>query len=69
VHPSGETCFLVDAASKNGTLVNGRILMPYQKCQLTDRDEISIGPQTKMVYFSSTAFHKFLKEMKTAYSL
>jgi hypothetical protein len=64
LHPTGTPCYLVDSGSKNGTMVNGRLLKPYEKYQLVERDEISFGPQTKAVYFSSTAFYAFLGGLK-----
>jgi hypothetical protein len=32
---------------------------------LTDADEISIGPETKVLFFASKAFHSFLSELKS----
>jgi len=64
VHPSGQPCYVVDVGSKNGTSVNGRLLKPYDKCQLSDHDEISFGPQMRLVYFAPPAFTTFLKSLK-----
>ena len=61
--PDG-TCILVDLGSTNGTFLNGSQIEPEEKHPLTDADEISIGPETKVVYFSSTAFHTFLSELQ-----
>lgn len=66
-HPSGAACYIVDCGSKNGTLINGQPLTPYEKYQLVDGDEVCFGPQTRIVYFSSTAFANFLKGLKAAY--
>jgi hypothetical protein len=33
--------------------------------QLADGDEISFGPETKLIYFSPKAFHAFLSELKS----
>jgi hypothetical protein len=66
VHPSGEPCYLVDPGSKNGTAVNDRSLMPNERYQLHDRDEIIFGPQTRVVYFPSAGFHNFLSHLKTS---
>ena len=41
VHPSGTSCYLVDCGSKNGTLLNGKVLKPYERNQLVDGDEVS----------------------------
>ena len=57
-------CFLVDAGSSNGTFLNNNKLTPHEKYQLTDADEISIGPETIVLFFASKAFHTFLSELK-----
>jgi pSer/pThr/pTyr-binding forkhead associated (FHA) protein len=61
---TGGTCGLLDVGSKNGTLLNGNEITPNQTYPLSDGDEISFGPETKVVYFSSTAFHEFLMQLK-----
>jgi hypothetical protein len=61
----GEKCSLVDVGSKNGTLLNGDGLTPNKTYPLSDGDEISFGPETKVVYFSSSTFHEFLTQLKT----
>jgi hypothetical protein len=63
---SGERCHLVDTGSTNGTFLNGTQIEPQEKCQLKDGDEISIGPETKVVYFSPKAFHTFLTELESS---
>jgi hypothetical protein len=68
VHPSGTACYLVDCGSKNGTLLNGKVLKPYERHQLLDGDEVFFGPQTSMVYFSSRAFGDFLDRLEAIYS-
>ena len=60
-----QTCFLVDAGSSNGTFLNNNQLTPLEKYQLTDADEISIGPETRVLFFASKAFHTFLSELKS----
>jgi hypothetical protein len=57
-------CFLVDIGSSNGTFLNNKQITPLEKYQLTDADEISIGPETKVLFFASKAFHTFLSELK-----
>jgi len=59
-----QACFLVDAGSSNGTFLNNTQITPHKKYQLTDADEISIGPETKVLFFASKAFHSFLSELK-----
>ena len=66
VHPSGQPCYVVDVGSRNGTSVNSRILKPYEKYQLSDHDEISFGPQMRLVYFAAPAFMTFLKSLKSS---
>ena len=56
---------LVDVGSKNGTLLNGNEITPHQTYTLTDGDEVSFGPETKVVYFSSGTFHEFLTQLKS----
>jgi hypothetical protein len=58
-------CSLIDIGSSNGTFLNGTKITPHEEYQLAEADEISIGPQTKVVYFSSKAFHSFLSELKS----
>ena len=64
VSSEDQTCFLVDAGSSNGTFLNDNKITPHEKYQLTDADEISIGPETKVLFFASRAFHTFLSELK-----
>jgi hypothetical protein len=67
LHPSGEGCYIVDCGSKNGTLLNGKVLKPFEKYKIVDCDEICFGPQTKTVYFSSISFANFISELRTAH--
>lgn len=67
VHPSSKTCYLVDCGSRNGTLLNGKVLKPFEKYQVADCDEICFGPQTKITYFSSIAFANFINQLRTAH--
>jgi hypothetical protein len=64
--PTGEGPYIVDCDSKNGTLLNGKVLKPYEKYKIADCDEICFGPQTKAVYFSTISFANFIRELKTA---
>jgi hypothetical protein len=66
VHPSGTACYLVDCGSKNGTLINGKVVRPYEKHQVTDGDEVCFGPQTRIVYFSPRSFANFLNKLRVA---
>jgi len=64
IDPTGEGCSLVDIGSKNGTLLNDDEVTPHQSYPLADGDEISFGPETKVVYLSTKTFHEFLSQMK-----
>ncbi len=63
--PSREYCYLVDIGSVNGTFLNNNKLASHKEYQLADGDEISFGPETKLIYFSPNAFHAFLSELKS----
>jgi hypothetical protein len=60
--PTGEKCLLVDMDSMNGTFVNTRKLRPNDPYQLSAGDEILFGYEVRMVYFSSRAFCRFLRQ-------
>ena len=62
---SDEAIFLVDTKSTNGTFVNNIELSPTGNYQLVDGDEISFGPETKVVYFSPKAFQRLLSGLKS----
>lgn len=66
--PSGTPCYVVDCGSKNGTLLNGEVLTPFEKYKVIDCDEICFGPQTKTVYFSSIAFANFINQLRATSS-
>jgi pSer/pThr/pTyr-binding forkhead associated (FHA) protein len=69
LHPSGQGCYIVDCGSKNGTLLNGRVLKPFERYKIVDCDEICFGSQTTTVYFSSMSFANFISELRTAHPL
>jgi hypothetical protein len=58
-------CSLIDIGSTNGTFLNGTKVTPHEEYQLSEADEISIGPEINVVYFSSKAFHTFLTELRS----
>ena len=62
---SDDAVFLVDNHSTNGTFINNIELSPTGNYQLTDGDEISFGPETKVVYFSPKAFQGLLSGLKS----
>jgi pSer/pThr/pTyr-binding forkhead associated (FHA) protein len=57
---------VVDVGSTNGTSVNGSLLKPYEKYQLSDHDEISFGPQMRLVYCAPSPFMTFLKSLTSS---
>ena len=61
-----KNCYLVDTGSTNGTFLNGNRISPHAKYELSNLDEISFGPETKVIYFSSGAFHSFLSKLKSS---
>jgi hypothetical protein len=67
LHPSSQGCYIVDCGSKNGTLLNGKVLKPFKQYKVADCDEICFGPHTKTVYFSSISFANFISELKDAH--
>lgn len=67
LHPSSADCYLVDCGSRNGTLLNGKVLKPFEQYKLVDCDEICFGPKTKTIYFSSRSFANFISELKTTH--
>jgi hypothetical protein len=64
ISETDEGSCLVDVGSKNGTFLNGSEILSNQSYQLKDGDEISFGPETMVVYFSSKTFHEFLNQLK-----
>ncbi len=65
VGSSDEAVYLVDTGSTNGTFVNNVPLAPRGNYELADGDEISFGPETKVVYFSPKAFQGLLSGLKS----
>jgi len=59
-------CTIADMGSTNGTFINETKLAPYERYQLADGDIVRFGRETKVVYFSSKAFHSFLGKLKPA---
>ena len=68
IHPSKAACYLVDCDSKNGTLLNGAVLKPFERYKVVDCDEICFGRQTKIIYFSSIAFANFINQIRATQS-
>jgi len=55
--------YLVDNGSSNGTFLNKKKMTPGQPSILSDNDEITFGPQARVIYFSPAGFYNFLKTM------
>jgi len=64
IPPGERACHLLDLESTNGTFLNGNKLNSHEQYKLTDGDEISFGPQAKVVYFSPKTFYDFLLHVK-----
>ena len=58
--PGNESLCLVDLASTNGTFLNGERLKLNEDYELAEGDEISFGPQTKVIYLSAKGFYDLL---------
>jgi FHA domain/PilZ domain len=56
-------CYLVDNGSANGTFLNKKRITPNQPSILSDNDEITFGPQARVIYFSPAGFYNFLQTM------
>jgi hypothetical protein len=55
---------LADLQSTNCTYLNNEKMAPYMMYKLADGDEISFGPQTKVIYLSTKTFYDFLTSLK-----
>lgn len=63
--PFAETgAYVVDLKSTNCTFLNDTIITPYVTYNLSDGDEISFGPQTKVIYLSTGTFYDFVLSLK-----
>ena len=60
-----QTCHIFDADSANGTFLNHKKIIPYEKYTLTDGDEIAFGPEITVMYLSPRAFHSFLSGFRS----
>ena len=63
--PSSDTgAYVVDLKSTNSTFLNDEIMTPYVTYDLADGDEISFGPQTKVIYLTTGTFYDFILSLK-----
>ncbi|UCG11690.1 MAG: tetratricopeptide repeat protein [Deltaproteobacteria bacterium] len=56
--------YLVDPGSTNCTFLNQEKAAPCKMYQVKDGDEISFGPETKMIYMSAQGFYYFLSRIE-----
>ncbi len=62
--PSVENgAYLADLKSTNCTFLNDERIAPYVTYDLSDGDEISFGPQTKVIYLSTKTFYDFITSL------
>jgi tetratricopeptide (TPR) repeat protein len=62
--PDDRTAYIADVGSTNCTFVNDQKLAPYEIYPLAESDEISFGPQTKVIYLSPVGFYQLLVNVK-----
>jgi pSer/pThr/pTyr-binding forkhead associated (FHA) protein len=55
---------LADMFSTNGTYLNDKKIVPFEKHQVEDHDEISFGTEYQLVYYSPRAFYEMLIRLK-----
>jgi len=55
---------VADLRSTNSTFINHEKITPYLTYDLSDGDEISFGPQTKLIYLLSQTFYDFIASLK-----
>jgi tetratricopeptide (TPR) repeat protein len=56
--------YVADLRSTNCTFLNDEKITPYVTYDLSDGDEISLGPQTKVIYLSTKTFYDFITSLK-----
>jgi tetratricopeptide (TPR) repeat protein len=56
--------YVVDLNSTNCTFLNETNLTPHVTYSLSDGDEISFGPQTKVIYLTTGTFYDFVLSLK-----
>ena len=62
--PDEKTTYIADVGSRNSTFVNDQKISPYEIHPLAENDEISFGPQTKVIYLSAAGFYQLLANIK-----
>jgi pSer/pThr/pTyr-binding forkhead associated (FHA) protein len=61
--PGSQVYQVVDMSSTNGTFVNGDMVSPSVKTNLTDGDELSFGPGTNLKFYSAAGFYELLTRL------
>ena len=61
---SDSGAYVVDLKSTNCTFVNDTNITPHVTYDLSDGDEISFGPQTKVIYLTTGTFYDFVLSLK-----
>jgi len=62
--PVDTTAYVVDLRSTNSTFLNDTNITPHITYNLSDGDEISFGPQTKVIYLTTGTFYDFVLSLK-----
>jgi hypothetical protein len=62
--PDEKTIYIADVGSRNCSFVNDQKINPYEIYPLAENDEISFGPQTKVIYLSAAGFYQLLANIK-----
>jgi len=62
--PDDKTAYIADVGSRNCTFVNDQKISPYEIHPLAENDEISFGPQTRVIYLSAAGFYQLLTNIK-----
>jgi hypothetical protein len=62
--PDARIAYIADVGSTNCTFLNDQKLTPYEIYPLAENDEVSFGPQTKVIYLSPAGFYQLLGNVK-----
>jgi hypothetical protein len=62
--PDDRSAYIADIGSTNCTFVNDQKLTPYEIYPLAENDEVSFGPETKVIYLSPAGFFQLLANIK-----
>ncbi len=60
LNPTTGACAVTDAASTNGTFVNGTKLTPRNPCSLDDADEVSFSRKLTFAHYSPGGWYRVL---------